>query len=84
MDEVRERLQVLFQDTFGDPDIVLKDSMTAEDIDGWDSLAHINLVIAVEKAFGVRFATAEIANLKEDGQNVGSFVELIARKLSQK
>ena len=54
--------------------------MTAEDVVGWDSLAHINLIIAIEKRLGVKFATAEISRLKEDGSNVGTMLELVARK----
>ena len=54
---------------------------TAADVDGWDSLMHINLIIAIEKAFGLKFATAEISDLKEDGRNVGDFADLVQRKL---
>ena len=55
---------------------------TADDVDGWDSLAHINLIIALEAAFGVKFSTAETSILKEEGQNVGSFVDLLAQKVA--
>jgi len=82
MSEVRERVQSIFRDVFDDQDLVLTDGMTAADIDGWDSLAHINLIIAIEQKLGIRFATAEISRLKEPGQNVGSFLKLIERKLA--
>ena len=49
------------------PAIVLQDEMTAADVDGWDSLAHINLIIAVERKLGIKFATAEISRMKEAG-----------------
>jgi acyl carrier protein len=81
MQEIREQVQDVFRDVFEDPALVLNDGMTAEDVDGWDSLAHINLIVAIEKRLGVRFATAEISRLKDDGANVGSLVELVARKL---
>jgi acyl carrier protein len=81
MQEIREQVQDVFRDVFEDPALVLNDRMTAEDVDGWDSLAHINLIVAIEKRLGVRFATAEISRLKDDGANVGSLVELVARKL---
>jgi acyl carrier protein len=81
MEAVREQVQDAFRDVFDDPALILNDGMTAEDVDGWDSLAHINLMIAIEKRLGVRFATAEISRLKEDGANVGSLLELVARKL---
>lgn len=83
MDELRNRLQEVFRDVFDDDAIVLRDGMTAADVAGWDSLMHINLIIAVEKRLGVRFATAEISGLKEPGQNVGTFLALLAKKLGK-
>ena len=80
MNELRERIQEVFRDVFEDPGLVLTDEMTAENVVGWDSLVHINLVIAIEKRLGVKFATAEISHLKEDGSNVGTMLELVARK----
>ena len=81
MAELRDRIQEIFRDIFEDDDLVLRDSMTAHDLEGWDSLAHINLIIAVESELGIRFATAEISALKGPAQNVGTFVNLIETKL---
>jgi acyl carrier protein len=81
MADARQRLQDIFRDVFDNPAIVLTDQMTAADIDDWDSLAHINLIIAVERALGIKFATAEISRMKEPGQNVGSFLRMIQAKL---
>ena len=83
MDDIREQAQEVFRRVFDDPEIVLHDSLTAEDVAGWDSMAHINLIVAVEKRFKIRFATAEISKLKEDGQNVGTFLALIASKVAR-
>ena len=80
MEELRDRVQEVFREVFEDPALVLNDLMTAEDVVGWDSLKHINLIIAIEKQLGVKFATAEISRLKEDGSNVGTMLELVARK----
>jgi acyl carrier protein len=80
MSNTQERLQTIFRDIFEDPDLVIKDETTALDVEGWDSLAHINLIIAVERKFGIRFATSEISSLKDAGQNVGSFIRLIEAK----
>lgn len=80
MDGIRKQLQEVFREVFKDPDLILDDDMTAEHIDGWDSLAHINLIIAIEKRLHVKFATAEISQLKADDANVGRMVELLARK----
>jgi acyl carrier protein len=81
MTDLLDRLQTVFRDVFDDDAIALQDSMTADDIEGWDSLMHINLIIAVEKRFGVRFAAAEIAGLKTEGQNIGTFTALLASKI---
>jgi acyl carrier protein len=82
MSDVRERLQDIFRDVFNDPELELRDQMTAADVEGWDSLAHIDLIIAVERKFKIRFATAEISNTKEAGNDVGSFLRLIEGKVA--
>ena len=51
--EIFEKLDEIFQDVFDDPNIHVTDDTTAEDIEDWDSLEHINLIVAVEKGFGV-------------------------------
>jgi acyl carrier protein len=84
MADVRDRLQNVFRDVFDDPALVLNDAMTAGDIEGWDSLTHINLIIAVEKRLGIKFATAEISRMKEPGQNVGTFSKLVEDKVVKK
>jgi acyl carrier protein len=81
MEAIREQVQDVFRTVFEDPALVLSDGMTAADIDGWDSLAHINLIIAIEKRLGVKFATVEISRLKEDGASVGMLMGVIVRKL---
>jgi acyl carrier protein len=80
MRDVRDRMESVFREVFDDPALVLRDDMTADDVEGWDSLTHINLIIAVERALAIKFATAEIARLKAPGQNVGSFLRLVASK----
>lgn len=81
MSDVRQRLQEVFEDVFDRP-VVLTDELSAKDIEDWDSLQHINLIIAVEKRFRIRFATAEISRLKEPGQNIGSFVRMLEGKVA--
>jgi acyl carrier protein len=83
MSDVRAQAQDVFRQVFDDPEIVLEDDLTADDIAGWDSLTHINLMVATEKKFKIKFATAEISKLKEEGQNVGNFLALIEKKLSR-
>lgn len=73
---VIERLTTIFRDVFDDPSLELRDGLTAADVPGWDSLTHINLIVAVEKQFRIRLTTAEMRGLT----NVGAFVGLIAVK----
>ncbi len=75
--EIRSRLTEIFRDVFDDDSIEIHDQMTAEEVEEWDSLNHINLVIAVEGAFKVRFTTPEVGNLA----NVGEFINLLKGKL---
>lgn len=75
-EQARQQLTAIFQDIFDDPTLELRDQMTAADVEGWDSLSYINLIVAVEKAFSVKFTTAEVRSLA----NVGDFISLIERK----
>jgi acyl carrier protein len=79
MNKIQAELQEIFQRVF-DEDIVVTESTSAADVDGWDSIAHINLIIAIEKHFGVKFTAAEIGSLGRRGQNVGGMVQLLAAK----
>lgn len=67
------RLTQVFHDVFDDDSIVVHPELTADDVDEWDSLTHIRLVIAVEKTFGLKFSAAEVERLR----NVGDLVALI-------
>jgi acyl carrier protein len=71
------RLTEIFRDVLGNDSIILTPDLSAKDIEDWDSANHISLVAGAEVAFGVRFRTAELEELR----NVGEFVELIHQKL---
>jgi acyl carrier protein len=73
---VKPRLTRVFRDIFDDPLLQIEDSTTASDVENWDSLTHIDLIVQVEKEFGVKFSTGEVRGLK----NVGDFIALIAKK----
>ena len=77
MTDITSRLTTVFREVFDEDSIALTPQMTADDIDEWDSLSHIRLVLTVEKEFGVKFSAAEIGALK----NVGDFISLIQSKL---
>jgi len=74
--QIYGRLTAVFEDVFGEEDIKLKPDMTADDLDGWDSLTHVRLVLAVAKAFDIKFSAADVAGLK----NVGDLVRVIEAK----
>jgi acyl carrier protein len=76
--EIRDRLTAIFREVFDDESIEIRDAMTAKDVEEWDSLNHINLIVAVERNFKVKFTTKEVTNLA----NVGEFVALLKGKLS--
>ena len=82
MDKLRDDIQTVFREVFEDDHLVLRDEMTAADVEGWDSLTHINLIIAIEKKLGIKFATAEISRLSDQGQNIGTMLQLVKRKCS--
>jgi acyl carrier protein len=71
------RLTTIFREVFDDDTIEVSRATTAADVEEWDSLSHIRLVVSAERAFGIRFHTGEIADL----QNVGEFIDLIEAKL---
>jgi acyl carrier protein len=75
--EIYLTINEIARDIFEDDTVVLGPQTVAADVENWDSFNHINLIVAVERAFGLRFKTAEFESL----QNVGEFVELIAIKL---
>jgi acyl carrier protein len=78
-DEIYAALTEVFHDVFDDDTIKLRDDMTANDVAEWDSQSHINLILAAEMRFGVRFRTSELDSLK----NVGDFVSAIQSKLER-
>ncbi len=75
-DPILTRLTGIFREVFDDDDLVLNPQLTANEIDGWDSLAHIRLILSVQKAFGVKFSAVEMSRLK----NVGDLVALTKHK----
>jgi acyl carrier protein len=75
--EIYTQLTSIFHDVFDDESIILTPSMTADDVDEWDSLTHIRLVLSVEKKFRIKFTAAEVGGMK----NVGEFVGLVKAKI---
>ena len=78
--EVYEKLDRIFQSVFDDDSITVSDSTTAEDIEDWDSLEQINLIVAVEKEFDIKFSMKDAGQF----QNVGQMVDMILRYAGKK
>lgn len=70
------RLQDVFRNVFDDDALTIARETTSQDIEAWDSVQNVTLMLEVESVFGVRFSTSEIAYLK----NVGDLVDAIERK----
>lgn len=65
--EINEKLTAIFHEVFNDNSIVLRDDMTAADVDNWDSLTHMLMITKVEEEFGVKFKLKELNKLKMVG-----------------
>ena len=78
--EIYGELNTVFRQVLEDDAIELTPTTTAEDVEGWDSMNHIFIVVELEKRFGVKFHAAEMEELK----NVGELAALIKQKLAKK
>ncbi len=76
-EELFEQLNEVFRDVFDDEDITVTEATTADDIEDWDSLEYINLIVAIEKKFSIKFNMGEVNNFK----NVGEMAENIMEKI---
>jgi len=76
--EILSQVTEIFRDVLDNEEIVLTDTTTANDIEEWDSLSHIQLIVAIEKDFKIKFTSAEILSWK----NVGEMIDNISKKLA--
>jgi acyl carrier protein len=76
---IAERLAQVFQNIFDDDTLELTDRMTAADFPAWDSLAHVNLMFAIEHEFGLEFAGNELAEM----ENIGELKRYLAQRTGQ-
>ena len=76
-DDILAKVQEVFRDELEVEHLVLTDETTADDVEEWDSLSHVQLVVALEKAFGIKFTSREILSW----DNVGDLVDCIAGKI---
>ena len=78
LDEIKSELTEIIRDVLDDKTIALTRETTANDIEDWDSLAHINIIVAIEEEFRIKFNLNELKSL----QNVGDMMDLIQVKIS--
>jgi acyl carrier protein len=76
---VLAQTQDIFRDLLDDETVVLADETTAKDVDGWDSLTHLQLIVAIEKHFKIKFVSKEILSWK----NVGEMLDCIVARLAK-
>ncbi len=76
-DQIYRKLTEIFREVFDDDSIVLKPETTAADIEDWDSVAHIGLIVAVEERLKIKFKSSELESL----HNVGQLASLVEQKL---
>lgn len=74
---ILERVEAILRDVFDLPQLVVTPNLTAQDVEEWDSIAHIRVVVAIEQEFKVKFALGELQSL----QNVGDMLRLIEKKV---
>jgi acyl carrier protein len=74
--EIHEKLTAVFRDVFDNPKLEITEKTTAKDVEGWDSIMHVNLIVAVETAFGATFTTKDVKGLN----NVGDLMALAAKR----
>lgn len=75
--DIYERLNKIFRDVFDDDELQLDDEMTSNDVAGWDSLSHINLITMIESDFRVNFSQKELLVFKK----VGDLKKCLEQKL---
>ena len=75
-ESIYEKLNIIFREIFDNDSIVVSDNTTSNDIEGWDSLEHINLITAIEDDFNIKFTMKELSNMKK----VGDMVDIILSK----
>ena len=76
-EQIKTELTGIFRKIFDDPLLTLRDDMTAAEVEGWDSLSHITLIVSIERSFRIKVTLAEIQRLND----VGALIQLIHQKV---
>lgn len=78
-EEIKSRLKVVFQEVFDDIGLLIREDMTAEDIEDWDSIEHAYLMISIEKAFGI-----EMLDVVEKPESIGKLIDIIEERVRRR
>ena len=78
-EEIMEKVTKIFREVFDDEELVITDATNSDDIEDWDSLEHISLIVSMEKEFNLKFDIKQVNKL----ENVGEMIDLIKRKLDE-
>ena len=79
-EEIMIKVNEIFRDVFDDEDLIITDNTNSDDIEDWDSLEHISLIISMEKEFDMKFDIKEVNKL----ENVGQMVDMIKSKMDER
>jgi acyl carrier protein len=79
-EDIHSELQAIFRQVFDHDELIISEATTATDVNGWDSMAHVNLIIAIERGFGVSFSGADLASMRGLDRTIGHLIGLIAAK----
>ena len=75
--EILKRVEEIFREELGQSNLIITDDTTAEDVEGWDSLSHVQLVAVMEDVFGIEFSSREILSW----DNIGDLIDSIQKKV---
>jgi acyl carrier protein len=78
--KILQEIKTVFEEVFDQEGLIISPETTANDIEGWDSMSHVTMLMAIEDHFNIEFKAYEIANL----QNVGALAALVEKKLNEK
>ena len=79
-DQVLQQVSAIVADTLGHDALTLQRTSTAAEVEGWDSLAHVQIIVAIERAFGIRFRTGELTTIKTVGDLVDRILARVAAR----
>lgn len=75
-EQITSRLETVFQDVFDDASLLIREDMTADDVEDWDSIEHVYLITSIEKSFGI-----EMPDIMEKPENIGKLIDIIEERL---